>query len=170
MPDPGLTMIHFRAISDTDLDFLRELYASTREEEMSVVPWASSEKQAFLAMQFEAQHAFYAEQFPQARFDLVLEDETPIGRLYLDKREDEHRLIDIALLPSHRGRGIGGRLMREVLEQAAADGKAVRIHVERNNPARRLYDRLGFRKIEDQGVYDLLEWRPEVAAAAGENR
>ena len=86
----------------------------------------------------------------------------PIGRLYIDRSEDEIRLIDIALLPEHRGKGIGGSLMRQTLDEARLAGKPVRIHVEHNNPARRLYDRLGFRPVEDQGVYDLLEWRPET--------
>jgi ribosomal protein S18 acetylase RimI-like enzyme len=85
----------------------------------------------------------------------------PIGRLYLDRREAEIRIIDIALLTSERRNGVGGALLREVLTEARAAGKAVRIHVERNNPALRLYHRLGFNEIEDQGVYYLMEWRPE---------
>ena len=159
-------MISLRPITDADQAFLRELYASTRAQEMAVVAWSEDEKAAFLTQQFEAQHRFYQQQFPDAFFDLVLEDGSPIGRLYLDRRDDEHRLIDIALLPQYRGRGVGGRLMKDVLDEAVAVGKRVRIHVEQNNPAMRLYLRLGFEKIEDQGVYDLLEWRPEVLAAA----
>lgn len=136
-----------------------------------MVPWPAEEKHAFLSMQFEAQHRFYMDQFPQARFDLLLEDGIPIGRLYLDVRADEHRLIDIALLPEHRGKGIGGRLMRDVLDEAAKHGKIVRIHVETNNPAMHLYDRLGFEKIEEQGPYWLMEWRPAAPAeAAGGQR
>lgn len=166
-------MIGFRPVADADLPFLRELYASTREAEMAVVPWSPEEKVAFIAMQFEAQHTYYMEQFPDGQFDVVLEDDTPIGRLYIDRRDDEHRLIDIALLPRCRGQGIGGQLMRDVLGEAAAAGKRVRIHVEQYNPAMHLYDRLGFEKIEEQGPYLLMEWRPEGvtearAEAAGE--
>ena len=157
-------MIAFRPITDADLPFLRELYASTREAEMAVVPWSPEEKIAFVAMQFEAQHSFYREQFPNARLDLILEDGEPIGRLYLDRRDDELRLIDIALVPSCRNRGIGGALMRDVLDEAAAAGRSVRIHVEHNNPAMHLYDRLGFRKLEEQGPYWLMEWRPAAVA------
>ena len=160
-------MISFRPITDADLAFLAELYASTRADEMASVPWSQEEKDSFLKMQFDAQHTFYSEQFPDASFDLVLENGEPIGRLYIDRREEEHRLIDIALLPEHRGKGLGGRLMDDVLADAAGAGKMVRIHVEQNNPAMRLYKRLGFRKIEDQGVYDLMEWRPEERVAAG---
>ena len=164
-----MNTLGFRPIAESDKPFLRELYASTRADEMAVVPWSEAEKETFLTMQFEAQHTFYAEQFSDAEFSLVLDDGEPIGRLYVDRREDEHRLIDIALLSSHRGRGLGGSLMKDVLDEAASVGKAVRIHVEQNNPARHLYDRLGFEKIEDQGVYDLLEWQPEVAVPVGGN-
>ncbi len=91
---------------------------------------------------------------------IVEKDGEPIGRLYIDRREDEHRLIDIALLPEWRGKGVGSELMRGVLDEAREAGKLVRIHVEQNNPAMRLYKRLGFEEIEDQGVYRLMEWRP----------
>ncbi len=160
-------MLTFRPITEADRPFLRELYASTRAEEVAVVPWSDEEKQAFLLQQFEAQHRFYQEQFPDASFDLVLEDGTPIGRLYLDRRDDEHRVIDIALVPEKRGAGLGRRLMRDVLDEAAGNGKKVRIHVEQNNPAMRLYERLGFSRVEDQGVYWLMEWAPAVVAEAG---
>lgn len=149
-----------RPITDADLPFLEKLYGSTRALEMAVVPWSFEEKQAFLAQQFHAQHVFYQEHFSAAAFDLLLLHGEPAGRLYLDRREDEIRVIDIALLPEHRGKGLGEALMRGVLEEAGSQGKMVRIHVERNNPAMRLYDRLGFRRIEDQGVYHLMEWRP----------
>ncbi|MEM6455612.1 MAG: GNAT family N-acetyltransferase [Acidobacteriota bacterium] len=161
MTDP-LATVTFRPIADDDAPFLAALYASTRADEMRQVPWDDAQKAAFLQMQFEAQHRHYAAHFADAAFDLVLHgpERVPIGRLYLDRRDDELRIIDIALLPDWRGRGIGGALMRRVLDEAAAAGKPVRIHVEKNNPALRLYDRLGFRPIEDQGVYHLMEWRP----------
>ena len=68
------------------------------------------------------------------------------------------RAHDIALLPEHRGAGIGGRLLQDLLTEAAASGKRVSIHVERFNPAMRLYERLGFTKQEEVGVYFRMEW------------
>jgi ribosomal protein S18 acetylase RimI-like enzyme len=155
-----------RPVTTADLPFLRRLYASMREVELAVVPWSAEEKAAFLDSQFEAQHRFYRQQFSAASFDVVEEAGEPIGRLYVDRRRDELRLVDIALLPEWRRRGVGGALLQTVLAEAEAAGKAVRIHVERNNPALGLYERLGFRSIEDQGVYHLLEWHPAVVAAA----
>jgi len=159
-------MLSLRPITEADTPFLRDLYATTRADELAVVPWSPEEKRGFLSMQFEAQHKFYREQFSDASFDLVLQEGEPIGRLYLDRREDEHRLVDIALLPEHRGKGLGHQLMRGVLDEAVTVGKRVRIHVEQHNPAMHLYTRLGFEKVEDQGVYDLMEWQPQVLAAA----
>ena len=154
---PGIALRPMRA---RDKDFLYRVYASTRAEELAVVDWSEAEKAAFLEQQFEAQHGYYQAQFPDAAFQVIERDGEPIGRLYLDRRADEIRIIDIALLPAHRRAGIGGALLREILGEAAAAGKAVRIHVERNNPALGLYHRLGFREIEDQGVYLLMERAP----------
>ncbi len=152
--------VDLRPIGPADREFLYRLYASTRQAEMSLLDWSDAEKEEFLRMQFEAQHRYYVEQFPAARLDVVLREGEPIGRLYVDRRDDEIRLIDIALLPEHRGGGIGGAMMRELLVEAREAGMPVRIHVERFNPAMRLYQRLGFERLEEQGVYDLMEWRP----------
>ena len=154
--------ISFRPVEEEDRGFLQRLYASTRADELAVVDWTDEEKERFLGFQFGAQHDYYREQFPAARFDVVLVDGEPAGRLYVDRREDEIRLIDIALLPQYRRRGIGGELMRRVLDEGRRAGLPVQIHVEHNNPAMRLYNRLGFRKVEDQGVYALMRWQPKA--------
>lgn len=164
-------MLTLRPITPGDKDFLYRVYTSTREDELALVDWPETEKDAFLEMQFLAQHSFYLEQFAQADFDLILLNEEPVGRLYLDRREDEIRIIDIALLTEHRRKGIGSRLLKEILAEAASAGLPVRIHVERYNPALHLYYRLGFQKIADQGVYYLMEWSsdpdPKVVRTEG---
>jgi ribosomal protein S18 acetylase RimI-like enzyme len=152
--------LSLRPIRPRDRAFLYKIYAGTRAEEFAVVPWDEAEKERFLQWQFDAQHKFYMEQFPAARFDIVLQRRRRIGRLYVDRRAEEIRIIDIALLPERRGNGIGGMLMRELLDEAAAAGKPVRIHVEKFNRALGLYRRLGFSQIEDQGVYLLMQWLP----------
>ena len=149
--------VTFRAITAVDRDFLYRVYASTREEELAVLDWDAAQKDAFLTMQFEAQHTYYMDQFRAAAFEVVVVDGVDAGRLYVDRRADEIRIIDIALLPEHRGRGIGSRLLEGVLSEARGAGLPVRIHVEPFNPAMRLYQRLGFMKVEEQGVYHLME-------------
>ena len=158
--DP-LEGIALRPQRNGDTGFLRRLYASTRENELSRLPWTEEEKQSFLTMQFQAQTRHYGSYFGDAEL-LVVEDAAgPIGRLYLQRRDDEIRVVDIALLPEHRGRGIGGALMRRVLDEARRAGVACRIHVEAANPALHLYRRLGFRQVNESGVYLLMEWRQD---------
>ena len=141
-----------------DLPFLAHLYASTRLEEMAASGWESEQIDNFLKQQFEAQHVFYMEQFADAKFDLILSGKgEPIGRLYLEEREEEFRIIDIALLPEFRGQGTGSIILSQIIEQASDHGKVVRIHVEQNNPAMKLYLRVGFRKVETKGLYILME-------------
>jgi len=149
-----------RPITDDDRDFLFRLYASTRAEELRGVDWSDAQKEAFLRMQFDAQHHAYTTNYPGAEFSVVLVDGVPAGRLYLHQREDELRIVDVALMPAYRGRGLGGALLRQVQQRAQALGLAARIHVELYNPAQRLYARLGFVKIGESGVYHLLEWKP----------
>jgi ribosomal protein S18 acetylase RimI-like enzyme len=149
-----------RPVTGEDLPFLYDLYASTRLEEVAMTGWPQADQEAFLAMQFHAQHTFYQEQFAGAQFDIIERDGEPIGRLYVDRRPDEIRIIDIALLPAFRGRGIGSRYLKQVLAEGQERGLPVRIHVEANNPAMRLYKRLGFRQVDTNGVYWLMEWTP----------
>jgi ribosomal protein S18 acetylase RimI-like enzyme len=158
--------IVLRPIRSEDEAFLYEVYAGTRQEELAPLGWSEAEKEAFLRMQFSAQHRFYHEQYAAAEFQVILCDERPVGRLYVDRREDEIRIVDIALLPEARNAGIGSSLLKNLLAEASRAGKAVRIHVERFNPALRLYQRLGFARVADKGVHYLMEWLPENAAAS----
>ena len=151
----GLT---FRPIAETDLPFLARLYASTRTDELAAAPWTDQEKAAFLDMQFQAQHAHYQKYYPQADWLVTMRDGDDIGRLYVERWPNQHCIIDIAFLPEHRGKGLGEALLRDLMDEAAAAGKDVSIHVEKFNPAMRLYRRLGFATEEDKGVYDLMRW------------
>jgi len=143
-----------------DESFLYEVYASTRAEELAYVPWDARQKTGFLRMQFAAQHRQYCESYPDAAFDIVLVGSEPAGRLYVDRGAEELRIIDIALLPPFRNRGIGRSLIEDLQAEATRRHTPLRIHVERFNPALRLYWRLGFREVADRGVYLFLEWSP----------
>ena len=158
----GLT---FRRITDADLPVLARIYASTRAEELAPVPWNETEKAAFLDMQFRAQHAHYRQYYPEADWLMTMRGNENVGRLYLERLPSQHRIIDIAFLPEYRGRGLGEALLRDLLDEAAAAGKPVSIHVEKLNPAMRLYRRLGFVTEEDKGIYDLMRWTAPPSGA-----
>ena len=148
----------FRRIAEADLSFLARLYASIRAEELRVIDWSEAQKAAFLQQQFQAQHAHYQQYYPNADWLVTVHAGEDIGRLYIERWPTQHRIIDIAFLPEHRGKGFGAALLRDLQDEAAAAGKAVSIHVEKFNPAMRLYRRLGFKTEEDKGVYDLMRW------------
>jgi ribosomal protein S18 acetylase RimI-like enzyme len=126
------------------------------------VPWDDAQKADFLRMQFGAQDAWWRENYADASFDVVLVDGEPAGRLYVHRGPSEIRIVDIALLPEHRGGGVGTRLLDDLLAEGDAGAKSVTIHVERMNPALRLYERLGFSVAEDKGVYLFLERPPST--------
>jgi ribosomal protein S18 acetylase RimI-like enzyme len=146
-----------RPVRDGDGELLFRIYASTRAEELAAVPWTDAAKDAFLRQQFAAQAASY-EQYAGRSHQIVLLHDEPVGRLYLARADDEIRIVDIAVLPEYRGRGIGTALLRGVLDEAASAGRRVSIHVERSNPALRLYRRLGFSEVADLGVYLRLDY------------
>ena len=153
--------VTLRPVTPEDEAFLFEVYAAGRQEELAQVPWDDAQKKAFLTFQFNAQHQHYQSEFADANFHVILDDSAPVGRLYVDRRADEIRILDIALLPEHRGRGIGGALLGALLAEAEAAGKPVRIFVESHlSRTQRLLERLGFEQVEDRGVSVLMEWRP----------
>ena len=151
--------ITLRGAADEDEAFLREVYASSRAQEMAVVPWNDEQREAFLRMQFDAQHSYYHAEFPEASYQIILREAEPIGRMYVLRKEEEIEVLDITLLPQHRGAGIGTPLIRELMEEAERTGKAVNIWVEEYNPSRSLFSRLGFSKVHEEGFNWLLEYR-----------
>jgi len=146
-----------RAITDADLPFLYRVYALTRWEELAQTGWTHEQKEEFLRQQFMAQHDWWHQEYTATSYDIIECDGVPVGRLYVARWERELRVVDIAILPEHRGRGIGTALFREVFEEGDRTGRPVTIHVEIYNPARRLYERLGFILKEEKDVYLLME-------------
>jgi ribosomal protein S18 acetylase RimI-like enzyme len=165
-----VTGVTLRPVAAADRDFLRTLYATTRAEELALVPWTDAEKSAFLDMQFAAQDAGYRGSYPDGSSLVVEVDGRPVGRLFTARLPGETRIVDVALLTEHRGRGIGTHLIRAVIAEAAGEGSVVTLHVEPWNRARRLYERLGFRTVDQRGIHEFMEWRAPVADEASAGR
>ena len=148
-----------RPVRDEDQDVLLAIYSSSRAEEMALVPWTDAQKKAFMQMQFLAQQDHYRTYFPQATHDLILVGDAPVGRLYVDRRESEIRILDITLLEQARGQGTGTRIIQELMKDAAYRDQSLSIYVESYNRSLGLFQRLGFMKTEENGASWLLVWR-----------
>lgn len=159
----GSGAVTLRTATDADYDFMRRLYHAGRAEEMKQFPFTDTQKVIFLNEQFAAQFQHYGIHYPTVERNIVEVGGEPAGRLWIDEWKDQIRLVDIALMPEYRAGGIGTRLVRDVLARGAAAGKPVTIHVESYNPALHLYERLGFEKVDTNGVYFLMRWTPPAA-------
>lgn len=153
-----------RPATPSDRPFLARVYASTREEELADVPFTPEQKAAFLEQQFSAQSLHYERHYFDTTFDVIEVDGEPAGRLIVGRWAQEIRIVDIAILPPQRGRGVGTQILAPVLAEADARGVPTTIHVERQNPAQRLYRRLGFvPTADDDPVYLRFERPPATA-------
>jgi len=155
---PAPSNITLRPVGPDDYDFLLEVYAGTRAEEMALVPWTNEQRQAFIRSQFMAQQDHYAQKYPAASHDIILSNSRQVGRLYVARLDHEIRIVDITLLPAERNFGIGSYLIKQLLDEAKSTGKMTRIYLEEFNPSLRLFQRLGFWSSEQHGIHLLMEW------------
>ena len=153
--------ITLREAMPADEPFLLEVYASTRSEELEGLGWDENQKHAFIKMQFLARERIY----PKVDSRIILLNGCAIGRMLVDRTEEEIRLIDIALLTEHRNAGIGNRVIKDLIEEAAASNKALNLRVRSGSPAMRLYERLGFCTTGNDAVYSEMTWIPPVATS-----
>jgi ribosomal protein S18 acetylase RimI-like enzyme len=150
-----------KAAAPEDMGFLYRVYAGTREAEMALTGWDVSTVEQFLRFQFRIQDIQYRRNYPNASFNIIYIEGEPSGRLYLNRGLTDYRIIDISLLPACRNRGIGTLILQDIIAEAEAATLSVRLSVVMNNPARHLYERLGFTGTGDNGVYLSLE-RPAL--------
>lgn len=155
-----------RPITPDDREVLLAIYASTRADELALTDWPAAQRRAFIEMQFDAQARHYGQQRPRGTCQLILDGNEakvgrPVGRLWVDRGADSLHVLDITLLPAARGQGLGGQLLGELMAEAQQRGTPLTISVELHNPARRLYERLGFEASgETQGIYQRMAWQP----------
>lgn len=153
------TKIALRPVAGTDEDFLIRVYAGTRANEMELVPWTDQQKHEFLTMQFSAQRADYGRRFPEAEHSIVRLGLRDVGRIWVDRQPEEIRLLDIALLPEDRNKGIGSALLERLIAEARDTATPLRHSVHKTNEAAlRFYERLGFTIVDDVETHNLMEW------------
>jgi ribosomal protein S18 acetylase RimI-like enzyme len=160
-------LVRLDRVQPSDEPFLYQTFASTRADEMAITGWNAEQQDTFLRMQYEAQRRSYRMEMPDAEYSVIRCDEIAVGRLILNRTPEEIHVVDIALLPKFRGLGIGGTLMKAIMEEAARAGKTVGLHVERFNPALRWYQRLGFSEVSGGPIYLEMVWRSGSQASGG---
>lgn len=152
--------IKLRPVKSDDEAFLISVYASTREQELAMVPWTEEQRHAFVRFQYQAQLDFYQSEYPNSEHSIILADGEPVGRLFIDRRETQIRILDITILTGHRGKGIGSPIIRRVMDEAAVAGKSVGINLDLYSASQRTFERLGFQPTEKTDSHTLYVWTP----------
>jgi RimJ/RimL family protein N-acetyltransferase len=152
-------VVHLRPEREGDRDFRYRLFCDSRPPEFALL-LAPPAFEQIMRFQFQAQTMSYRAEFPRARFDIIELSRKPIGRIVVDRTGSMLHLVDQAIVPELRGRGIGTAIMGALMDEARAAGLPVRLKVaSSNDPSLRLYLRLGFVPIETIPLYMELEWR-----------
>ncbi len=160
IPLPGGGNVVLRPVTAEDDEFLLAVYTGSREDELAQVQWAEGQKEAFVRWQFEMQRREYDARFPDARYEVIVVDGCPAGRIWLGTDDEQLHLLDIAILKEFQNRGVGTLLLRRLMDEASGADKLLRHMVfVLNHDALRFYERLGFVVIEDIGAYKHMEWR-----------
>lgn len=146
-------------IENEELEFLFELYASTRFDEITSWGWEKEQIQAFLRMQFQAQQRSYKLQFPNLTSRIIVFENENVGRILLSEFEAKIVVVDITLLPKYRNKGIGTKVLLRLISDARNQNKNIQLSVFHNNErAKRLYERLGFQQVNRDEMYFQMEW------------
>ena len=151
-------MITFKTIEDKDQSFIEKVYRGTREKELLFTYLTEAQKTNFILMQLKAQLADYKMNYEGATYQIIVYNKKSVGRLYLWETENNIRVLDISLLPEYQGRGIGTEILSNIIMSAKLKNKLVSLHVAKNNPAKNLYLRLGFKKNSE----DLMNYYMEI--------
>lgn len=144
---------YMQEISDADFSFLKVVYRSTRENELTLMNWTEIQKNNFIEFQFKAQQSYYINQFPDLKLYLIKNNTTKMGRLYIWRNSNEIRIVEITLLPKFQNQGIGSSILKKLIEESDRQKKIITIHVIRENPAIHLYKRFGFINEKEEGIY-----------------
>ena len=165
----SLGALRLRPERDADQPFRLRLFFDSRPPELALLlrQVGPEEYDRLMRFQFQAQTMSYRASFPQARFDIIELDGAPIGRIVVDRPGGEVHIVDQAVTPAMRNRGVGTTIMQALMSEAADAGLPVRLKVaSSNDPSMRLYLRLGFAPIESVPFYVEMEWRASSPAIA----
>jgi RimJ/RimL family protein N-acetyltransferase len=154
-----MAVISLRPVEAADLPLLLALYGSARAAELALVPWNDAQRRAFIQHQFNAQTAFYQSEYPHAVHSILLCDGEPCGRVYIDRRPHEIRMLDVSWLATESAEDAGRQLMADLQAEAQSAGLPLNLHLEPLSTLRACFERLGFVKVTESDTHALYEWR-----------
>lgn len=154
--------LHLRPVTANDRPFLFKVFCSTRPDILAATHLPENQRQSLLTIQFNAQDNDYKTRFPNADYGIIQFGNTLIGRLYVNRTNEEVHLIEITILPEHRGEGLGATLMKALIEEARLTERRVRLHVEKTNPVLKFYQQLGFVKIGEKPMHFEMAWTADA--------
>jgi GNAT superfamily N-acetyltransferase len=144
-----------RQATERDVDFLWWLHGATMRTYVEAI-WGWDEA---------VQRELFQERFDPARLQIVERAGEAIGYISVERREHSIFLSAIEVEPDSQSQGIGTRLIRDLQDEAERQGIPVRLRVLQGNPARRLYERLGFAATGETETHIMMNWQPQIAAA-----
>lgn len=145
--------------------FLRALFVGTHPEFALLAPEVAA---GLIDLQLRAQASAYRAHYPEAIDHIIELAGVPVGRCWTHQSDTELRLLDLAVLRSHRRQGIARRVLTDLQTSAAEGGMPMRLSVWRENaPAGRLYDELGFVQHGQHNGYLNMEFRAAVNQSNG---
>jgi ribosomal protein S18 acetylase RimI-like enzyme len=151
----------------TDAAFRFALFRASRGPGWEQLPLPPDLMAKIMAQQFQAQIQAYGAAYPDARLEIVMVEALPVGRLATNRGSDSLHLIDIALTPAWRGRGVGGAILQGLMDEAGTLGKPLTLLVDRDNrAAQRFYERLGFDVTAADDTHLVLAWPAPAAVMA----
>lgn len=147
-----------------DEAFRYQLFCESRPAEFALLRLDPAVFDQLMRFQFQAQTLSYRANFPNARFDMIELSGMPIGRIVVDRPGLVLHIVDQAIVPSLRNRGLGTAIMKALMDEAGQAGLPVRLKVaSTNDPSMRLYQRLGFVPIHTDPFYIEMEWQAPAA-------
>ncbi len=153
--------IKLRPVVEEDSAFLLEVYAGSREVELTFLPWDEAQKRLFVENQLKTQTAYYENEFPTATHHVILFDENPVGRIYIFRNDREILIMDMAVLPVYRKQGIGTALTKSLQREALESKIPIKIYIEAFNHSQNLFKNLGFEIVPGDDELNLLyQWNP----------
>lgn len=158
---PTLLPITYHPAREGDTGFIFEVFRSNYEHMLPYLPLEEDQLEAFLYQQFQAQSADYRTRFPGASHWLIRANRQLVGRIYIDRREAEIRILDITIHPRFRNQGIGTYVLIELIQESIERQKPIRIMIEHHNRSIQLFERLGFSIVENDGMFFVLEKQPD---------